>query len=356
LSLTSRGRKVVSIVVAAVVLVGGMTAWAVSGHAPAVVKSLVGVSTSPSSPPPPPPCPLTGVAPAGGKPVPQRPVAAVKVENTTDAYPLVGLQSADLIYEELVEGGLTRFMAIYQCKDAAKVGPVRSARTTDPKILMPMNTHPILGYSGAQLAVVNALKHAGILAFDETNGAAAFTRAPAPRVSPHNLFVNVPKLYARAGKQASQQGPPKPAFTYGPKVINPSRKVTSVSIPFSTSVSGDWKWNAVSKTWVRQLDGKPMMLEAGGPIQVTNVVIQKVKVTESNLVDVLGNHSPEVTLTGQGSAWILRDGRMTAGTWKRGGAKSVTIFKTKKGERIPLAPGTTFVELMPNTMTPTFGK
>ncbi|MEA2580625.1 MAG: hypothetical protein QOE83_1517 [Actinomycetota bacterium] len=353
MSLTSRGRAVVSVVVVVLLLAGGLTAWALSGHAPNVIGQIVGRE---SSPPPPPPCPLTGVAPAGGKAVPQRPVVAVKVENTTDAYPLVGLQNADIMYEELVEGGLTRFMAVYQCSEAAKVGPVRSARTTDPKILVPYNTHPVLGYSGAQLAVVNALKHAGVLAYDETNGAAAFTRAPAPRVIPHNLFVSVPKLYARAGKAATQQGPPKPAFTYGPKVINPSRKVSSAIIPFSTGVSGDWKWNAVTKTWVRQLNGTPMMLEAGGPIQVTNVVVQEVVVTKSNLHDVLGNYSPEVALTGTGRAWIMRNGRMVTGTWTRGGQKSVTIFKTKKGVRIPLAPGTTFVELMPNGMTPTFSK
>ena len=354
MSLTSRGRAVVSVVVVAVLLAGGLTAWAISGHAPAFIKTSLGVGSS--APPPPPPCPLTGVASAGGKAVPQRPVAAVKVENTADAYPLVGLQNADIIYEELVEGGLTRFMAVYQCKDAPKVGPVRSARTTDPKILVQFNTHPILGYSGAQLAVVNALKHAGILAYDETTGAGAFTRAAAPRVIPHNLFVSTPKLYQRAGKAASAESAPKAVFAYGPKVPNPSRKVTSAVIPFSTGVGGDWKWNAGAATWVRQLDGKPMMLEAGGPIQATNVIVQEVVVTASNLVDVLGNHSPEVTLTGSGRAWILRNGRMVTGTWSRSGPKAVTEFKTKKGEVIPLAPGTSFVELMPKGMTPTFTK
>ena len=356
MSLTNRGRKVASVVVAAVVLVGGMAAWAFTGHAPSILTRVIGDHTSPTTPPPPPLCPLTGVAPAGGKPVPHRPIAAVKVENTVDAYPLVGLQNADIIYEELVEGGLTRFMAVYQCNDASKVGPVRSARTTDPKILVPYNTHPILGYSGAQLAVVNALKHAGILAYDETTGASAFTRAAAPRITPHNLFVSVPKLYQRAGKAGAQQGPPKPAFTYGSKVINPSRKVSSAVIPFSTGVSGDWKWSPASSTWVRQFNGKPMMLEAGGPIHVSNVVVQEVLVTQSKLKDVLGNYSPEVTLTGTGRAWILRNGRMVTGTWTRGGQNSVTIFKTKKGVRIPLAPGTTFVELMPKGQTPTFTK
>ena len=355
MSLTRRGRKVLSIAVVVVLLGGGLAAWAWSGHAPALLTGPLGLGSS-STPPPPPPCPLTGLPPAGGKPVPQRPVAAVKVENTVDAYPLVGLQNADIIYEELVEGGITRFMAVYQCKDAPKVGPVRSARTTDPKILVQFNKRPILGYSGAQLAVTNALKHAGIAAYDETTGGSAFSRAPAPRVIPHNLFVSVPKLYARAGTAAHQPAP-KPVFSYGVKVQNPSRKVTSASIPFSTSSVGDWKWNAVAGTWVRQYNGTPMMLESAGPLQVTNVLVQEVVVTPSTtLFDVNHMPSPEVTLVGSGRVWLLRNGRMVQGTWQRTGPYARTTFTTKKGDVLTLAPGTTFVELMPKGMTPTFAK
>jgi len=352
-SLTRRGRVTVTVTAVVVLLVGGMAALAMAGKGPAIIKQALGQSPSP---PPPPPCPLTGEPPPGGKPVPQRPVVAIKVENTTDAYPLVGLQSADIIYEELVEGGITRFMAVYQCHDALEVGPVRSARTTDPQLLVQFDTHPILGYSGAQLAVTNALSHAGILAYDETSGFAAFTRAPAPRATPHNLFVSTPKLYARAGKAGKSQGAPKPMFTYGSQIPNPSRKVTGASIPFSTSSVADWKWNATSGTWVRQLGGKPMMLESGGPIQATNLIVQEVVVTQSNLRDVLGNYSPELTLTGTGRAWILRGGRMVLGTWQRTGPLAVTQFKTKSGQVMPLAPGTTFVELMPKGQTPTFSK
>ena len=360
MSLTGQDRKVLSIVIAVLVLGSGMAACGSSRPTPSVVTSTPSIDQGTPTPRSPAAvaavCPLTGVRPSGGKPVPNRPVAAVKVENTVDAYPLVGLQNADITYEELVEGGLTRFMALYQCKDATKVGPVRSARTTDPKLLIQFNKHPILGYSGAQSAVVNDLHHAGILAYDETSAAAAFMRAAPPRISPHNLFVSVPKLYQRAGKAAAQQGPPVPAFTYDPTVPHPAKKVSSVVVPFSSSVSGDWRWNPASSTWVRQLNRKPMMLEAGGPFQVSNVVIQQVVVRMSKLVDILGNHSPAVTLSGTGKAWILRNGRMVTGTWSHKGPRKMTLFKTKKGVVIPLAPGTSFVELMPKGMTPTFTK
>lgn len=359
MSLTPSSRRVLAtIAVALLLLAGGIAVWAVTYRVPPSAAARGGhrsaaTATSSSLKPT---CPLTGLPPGGGKPVPQRPVAAVKVENTVDAYPLVGLQKADIVYEELVEGGLTRFMAVYQCKDVRRVGPVRSARTTDPKILLQFNKHPILGDSGAQLTVVNALKKAGILTYDDTSASAAFTRAPAPRVTPHNLFVSVSKLYRLTGSAVSQQGAPKPVFTYASDVSNPSKQVSSVVVPFSTRVSGDWRWDHAAEAWVRQLNGKPMMLESGGPIQASNVIVQAVRVTKSNLVDVLGNASPEVTLTGSGRAWVLRNGRVITGVWSRTSPHAVMQFKTKTGKRIALVPGTTFVELMPKGQTPTFKK
>ncbi len=357
-----RPRVTMTILALAVLLIGGIAVLAVASRRSAVTVAAPGdqsPASTPSpapSPAPPTPCPLTGAPPPGGGPVPQRPALAVKVENTIEAYPLAGLQKADIIYEELVEGGITRFMAVYQCQDAPKVGPVRSARTTDPKLLVQFNKHPILGYSGAQLAVTNALSSAGILAYDETTAAAAFHRAPAPRFAPHNLFLSTPKLYARAGSAAQAEGAPEPVFTYGAQIPKASRKVRAASIQFSSSSVADWKRNPATSTWVRQLARKPMMLESGGPLQTANLIVQEVVVTQSRLVDVLGNYSPEVTLTGTGRAWLLRNGRMVQGTWRRTGPLAVTRFKTKSRQVMQLAPGTTFVELMPKGQSPTFTK
>jgi hypothetical protein len=76
-------------------------------------------------------------------------------------------------------------------------------------------------------------------------------------------------------------------------------------------------------------------------------VIQEVVVKESDIVDVAGYPSPEVTLVGEGRAWILRDGRLVPGRWRRPSLGDVTVFETRKGHEISLAPGTTFVQLVP---------
>jgi hypothetical protein len=93
-----------------------------------------------------------------------------------------------------------------------------------------------------------------------------------------------------------------------------------------------------------------MTLEDGDPIVADNIVIQQVKTTESDITDVAGYPSPEVTVTGSGKAWLLRNGKVITGTWERGSEGDVTTFHTKKGDDFHLEPGTTFVELAPTGM------
>ena len=94
-----------------------------------------------------------------------------------------------------------------------------------------------------------------------------------------------------------------------------------------------------------------MTLENGDAITTDNVVIQQVKTVESTeFSDVADYPSPEVTVTGGGKAWVLRDGKLIVGTWERASEGDLTVFRTKQGEEIPLTPGTTFVELAPTGM------
>jgi hypothetical protein len=301
--------------------------------------------------PPPSPCPLTGLQPPGEKPVPQRPVLAVKVENTAEAYPLAGLDKADVIYEELVEGGITRFMAIYQCQDSGRVGPVRSARTTDPRVLVQYDKAPLIAYAGGQLAVVHLLDRSGLFGLTETSAPSGFTRDSA-RSAPHNLFASTSTLYGLAKKTVKREGVPDPVFTYSADAPK-GRSIKSVGIDFSSSSIAQWSWSG--GRWVRMLDGVPMKLEDGKTLAVDNILIQQVVVTESNLVDVLGNHSPDVTVTGTGKAWLLRSGKLIQGTWSRKKLSDVTVFRTKQGQPFELTPGTTFVELAPKGQAVMFG-
>ncbi len=337
MALTKRGKVVLGGAVAAAVV--GVAILGFTGNAPGPLQDLVDTVTGRPSP-----CPLTGELRAGGRDAPSRPLFAVKVENTDAAYPLAGLHRADVIYEELVEGGITRFVALFQCEDSTRLGPVRSARTTDPKILLQYSDAPLLAYSGAAVPVTHILEDTGVASFTETSANAAYTRDDA-RAAPHNLFVSTKGLYRAAKAAGADLSTPDPVFAFDGDVPEPSRRARSASVTFSTSTVAEWVWSHGS--WVRKLGGAPMVLEDGSRIAVANVVIQAVTVTTSNIVDASGSHSPTVDLTGSGRAWVLRDGRLIAGRWTRGSLSDVTVFETKAGEEITLAPGKTLVELIP---------
>ena len=344
MTLTRRGKVFVAGGVLAALLVVGVGAMALTGNAPAPLRALadkVGVSS------PPPTCPLTGATLPGDKEPPDRPALAIKVENTPDAYPLAGLDKADIVYEEVVEGGITRFIAVFNCAGSDRVGPVRSVRTTDPKILLQFSSHPLLGFSGGAPAVVNIARKSGLTLMQEGDPAGAFSRDE-QRSVPHNLFVNTFNLWTAGAKRAKGEPSPTPVFTYDADVPSPSKPGARVTVQFSGLATAEWRWQG--GRYVRFLDGAPMQLESGQPMAADNVVIQQVKTDQSQFVDVAGYPSPEVTVTGKGKAWILRNGRLIQGTWERPSEGDVTAFTTKSGDTIALNPGTTYVELAPTGM------
>lgn len=345
MALTSRGKAAVAGGAVVAVLGGGIGALALSGNAPDSIQRALG--SVPGVPDPVEPCPLTGETLPGDEAPPDRPVLAVKVENTPDAQPLAGLQGADIVYEEVVEGGITRFVVLFHCDDANRIGPVRSIRSTDPAILAPFSEHPLLAFSGGSKGVRTIVEDAGMTAMDEDSANKAFTRDDG-RVVPHNLFTSTKPLWAKAVKLAEGEPAPLSPFVYSDEVPAPSKKAHSATVVFSGLATAEWRWS--KGHWVRYLDDSPMMLESGGAITADNVVIQVVKTTESDFQDVTGYPSPEVDLTGKGKAWVLRDGKLIVGKWERSDESGFTKFITKAGEQIALKPGITFVELAPTGM------
>src|SRR5437870_4539462 len=174
MALSRRGR-VLSALIVAVVLVGGgvvgLVAFGSSNKPPLANGSNGSPSNSPTTPARPPICPLSGLRASPA--VPSRPALAVKVENLPIARPQTGLSWADIVYEEPVEAGITRFIAIYQCNDASRIEPVRSGRLTDPDILVQFG-HPVFAYAGGVPQVIRAVRSAGIIDIN-------FTTARAPR-------------------------------------------------------------------------------------------------------------------------------------------------------------------------------
>ena len=287
-------------------------------------------------------CPLTG-APDPGSDVPDRPALAIKIENAPEARPQAALNEADVIVEEPVEGGYTRFIAVFQCGDSDRVGPVRSGRTTDPDYLRQLGP-AVFGYAGGRNVVKQEVPKVGLVDVNYIEAADAYTR-DGSRAAPHNLYTTTDALW---GAARSKDGAPDPLFTYASAWDGPAKRIRSAHLPYSGVSDVYWHWNGGKGAWLRSHGEVPHVLEGNERVSATNVVIQVVTVTDSDFLDSAGNPSPEVELTGSGKAYVLRDGKVIRGRWERESLHDMTTFVTKDGIEIALAPGRTWVELLPS--------
>ena len=284
-------------------------------------------------------CPLTDVALTGD--VPGRPALAVKVENLAAARPQAGLNEADIVYEEPVEGGITRFIAVYQCTDAPRIGPIRSARLVDADILRQFGA-PVFAFAGGVPAVVSAVEESGAASIPYTTSSDFFEEDP-NRSEPHHVFSSTSVLY-----EGSADGSPEPVFSFDEERPTDEKRARLAHLDFSPFANVFWKFSPKNRVWLRSHDEERHILEDGSQVSAVNVIVQVVEVRPSEIVDAAGNPSPEIDAVGSGKAFVLRNGRVIEGRWVREGADDLTQFLDANGERIPLAPGRTWIELFPS--------
>ncbi len=319
-----------------------------TGHAtatPAAPTTTVAAATQ--GPAPPKLCPLTGT-PAPGGAVPDHPAVAVKVENLPFARPQYGVDAADLVYEEPVEGGITRFIAVFQCRQAARIEPVRSSRLVDAEIL-PQLGHPVFGFAGGIGPSLRAVDGSGARIVNDLINPAPFSLDPA-RSAPHNLETSTTALLAAAHHPT---GAPAPIFTYSfaPQAGTPA---LAIHLDFSSSSDVWWRLDPTTYRYKRYYGTSPAMLGDGAQIQATNVVVEKVVVTPSPYVeDATGVHENYVGVVGSGPAEVARDGVVIKVRWVHPKPSAPTQLLDSAGKVIPLAPGSTWIELLPTTSTAT---
>lgn len=306
-------------------------------------KSAVVVKKKPS---PPPTCPLTGAARHKGQNV-KRPPLAVKIDNVSDALPQSGVNNADVVVEELVEGGLTRLMAIYQCNKAGTVGPIRSARISDADILALLHGS-VLGYSGANPNdMPPIIAHSKAVLLSQDANPQYYYRSTA-HIAPHNVYSSTTKILRAGISRRKALKAPKPLFSYG-TIDSGAKPAHTVSISWPAA-SASWRWS--KNTWLRTQDGSIDRQSDGRQLSATNVVVMSVNIASTGLRDVLGTPSPEDITVGSNPVWVLRDGKMIQGTWHRPKIGSGLTFRDKHGHLIKLAPGRTWLELLPTGSKP----
>lgn len=303
--------------------------------------------TTTAPPPPPPFAPLTGLLVGATN---NRPALSVKIDNSPPALPQWGLDHADLVTDELVEGGLTRLMATFQSDDAALVGPIRSARPVDAALLRELGGG-IFAYSGAAAGEIAPVKadSTATLVSAEANGA-AFQLIPGRR-APYSTSSTTAALYAAGTQAGAAAVPPRPLFTYNAN-LPAAPPAVHATLPMSPQSSAAWDWDPASKTYLRSQNGAPDVLADGTRVSTVNVVVLSVAIGPTGIFDTAGNEDPLVIATGSGPCWILRDGKVIAGTWQRPSITDTVHLVDPTGATIPLEPGKTWMELLPRPGAP----
>jgi hypothetical protein len=296
--------------------------------------------------PPPPTCPLTG-APRHKGEVIKRPALAVKIDNVSDALPQSGVNNSDVVVEELVEGGLTRLMAIFQCDAAKVVGPIRSLRISDADLLALLHGS-VLGYSGANPKdMPPVVAHSDAVLISQDANPQYFYRSSA-HIAPHNVYSSTTRLVHAGVARRKSLAAPKPLFSYG--AIDPAAKrAHHVSVTWPAA-SASWRW--ANNQWLRTQNGAEDRQADGKQLSATNVVVMSVNIASTGLHDVLGTPSPEDVTVGHNPVWVFRDGKMITGTWQRKSIAAGWTYRDKHGHIINLAPGRTWVELLPTGRRP----
>jgi len=307
-----------------------------------------------------PPTPSTGPAPAvdanadplTGLPrdpaAPVRAALIVKIDNAPKARPQAGINDADIVVEEGVEGGVTRFATLFHSKDAASVGPVRSARSTDLLFAQQLG-RPLFSYSGAN-AVFADLVHKAPLVDVGVGRFPAIYQRQAGRPSPYNLFSDTKAMFASA---PDDKTPPPPLFSYrapgeAPPATGsePAPRVQAVwKLNITTTVV--YAWDEASQTFKRTTDGAPHLDAGGAQVAPQNVVFEVVGYHNTGLVDRSGAAVPEAELIGEGEAWVMTAGKLIKGHWSRPADAQTTTYTLPSGEPIKLTPGRTWLELVP---------
>lgn len=334
--MAGRRRRLAALTIAALALTGCASSAPREAGAPSAAPTTVAPTLEAV-----PTWPLTGVPVEDAE---ERPAVAVKVENTAMARPQTGLEEADVVWEEMVEGGITRFNAVFHSRLPEVVGPIRSVRPMDAGIAAPLGGPQVI--SGGQPLFLGSVQDAGVQLISHDAGHAGFFRSP-DRRAPHNLYGRLAELLSQA--EATEPPPAQFVFAEGSEeasAVLDGGQASALRLSFPQT-SPAWTWDADAGRWLRDEAGEPATSAAGDVLGAENVVVMRVEVVASEGRDQSGDAVPETVMTGTGEALVASGGRVLPATWSKATLEEPVTLTTAAGDDVALSPGTTWVELVP---------
>jgi len=280
-----------------------------------------------------------------------RRVIAFKIDNNINARPQSGLQEADSVHEILVEGGMTRFLAFFLDNTSKYLGPIRSARPTDPTLVRPYGGTLVV--SGATDGLIPAIRDLGVPVLEEQNAPTMFRISS--RKAPHNLYADTELVRERINERGFYflQPGPNPLYPFGLDQNNWNEGASKVTIKYSDFTTVIWKQDgdkysrfiidnysdnkeAVAHNFITQ--------EGNSDILKTETIV----VLQGPLYKDKATTLPSVLTVGVGDAYVISDGKHIKGTWRRGDITETFVLLDSNQNPIEVPPSSQWVHILPN--------
>jgi Protein of unknown function (DUF3048) N-terminal domain/Protein of unknown function (DUF3048) C-terminal domain len=284
--------------------------------------------------------PLTGAPVDDASAIPARPALVVKIDNHPAARPQAGLNNADIVFEEIVEGSLTRFAAVFHSYDSDPVGPIRSGRSQDVAMLGPLHG-PAFAWSGGNANVRNMIRSSDFIDLD-AGFAPGYYRRSGRGGAPHNLYSSTPALWANVPPE--RMAAPPSIFSYlRPEESFSGEPATIIEVPMD-GVKVRWEWDADAGVYRRQQNGANHETEGAGQVVADNLVVMGVDYQPSPA----DRRSPEAQTLGSGPVYVFADGMVRSGVWIHLDRLDPYGFVAEDQSLIGVPPGRTWIELPRN--------
>lgn len=284
-------------------------------------------------------CGTKPVSSLSGKAAPDGPVIAVKIDDTDEAHPQIGIEKADIVYIEQVEGGLVRLATIFSTEIPYAIGPVRSARISDIDLLSQFGKVAFF-YSGAQSKFLPVLRQANLFDLGAEHESSKLYTRDKTRNAPYDMVLSGSEIKNRI-KDLDVAKADSIGWKFG-KLTSTGTAIDSVKVKWPAA-NYTAKWNGTG--WQLYHNGKIDVTSDGINLSPSTFVIQKVVITDSIYHDKVGGITPFSATIGEGVGWVLRDGIAISATWNRPNESSGTSWSDSKGVPINFAKGQIWVAL-----------
>lgn len=332
-------RRVYGVAALGLVLASGLTTAAILFQKPVETKPAITKKVSKPAPKPVYYSPLTGEV-VVDQSATTKPATAIMIENSPDARPQSGLKDAEIVYEAVAEGGITRFLALYQQKEPETIGPVRSLRMYYVDWLTPYNAS--VAHVGGSKAALDLVRGGNYRDIDQFFNPSYYRRAT-DRYAPHNVYTSFSRLKELNAAKGYTRSEPKP-FDRADDEKEVPQDGTQIQLTISgPTYNSTYAYDPATKLYARSQAGAPHTDREAGQIQAKVVVALRV-----NMQRVFEDgYRESITTTGSGEATVFQNGHANVVTWHKDSRDDQLRFTDAAGQPFKLARGTTWLSAIP---------